>query len=112
MKREVKDGGNEDTEMASIQVQASQETEHYLTRPAREGENSRFKMPKLPDFVDSKDDLVAWLLRFERFDTSGWPKMVHIAVSTIDRKGVLPSFQRSRPQVMIVSKKFYKRDIT
>ena len=43
--------------MAIIQVQASQQTEHYLTRPAREGENSRFKMPKLPAFVERKDDL-------------------------------------------------------
>ena len=57
--------------MAIIQVQASQQTEHYLTRPAREGENSRFKMPKLPAFVDRKNDLDVWLLRFERFDTSG-----------------------------------------
>ncbi|KAK3790633.1 hypothetical protein RRG08_043916 [Elysia crispata] len=32
-------------------------------------------MPKLPAFVDRKDDLDSWLLRFERFaTTSGWPK--------------------------------------
>ncbi|KAK3790873.1 hypothetical protein RRG08_051785 [Elysia crispata] len=32
-------------------------------------------MPKLPAFVDRKDNLDSWLLRFERFaTTSGWPK--------------------------------------
>ena len=62
-------------ELAKIQVQASQQTEHFSTRPAREGENSKFKIPKLLAFVDRKDDLDSWLLRFERFaTTSGWPK--------------------------------------
>ena len=33
------------------------------------------KLPRLPAFVDGKDDLDSWLLRFERFaNTSGWPK--------------------------------------
>ena len=33
------------------------------------------KLPKLPAFVDGKDDLDLWLLRFERFaNTSGLPK--------------------------------------
>ncbi|KAK3779702.1 hypothetical protein RRG08_013657 [Elysia crispata] len=32
-------------------------------------------MPKLPAFVDRKDDLDSWLFRFERFaTTSGWSK--------------------------------------
>ena len=35
----------------------------------------RPKLPRLPAFVDGKDDLDSWLLRFERFaNTSGWPK--------------------------------------
>ena len=35
----------------------------------------RPKLPRLPAFVDGKDDLDSWLLRFERFaSTSGWPK--------------------------------------
>ncbi|KAK3795059.1 hypothetical protein RRG08_026907 [Elysia crispata] len=66
-------------ELAKIQAQASQQSEHNLTsggtRPVHEGESSKFKMPKLPAFVDRKDDLDSWLLRFERFaTTSGWPK--------------------------------------
>ena len=66
-------------ELAKIQAQASQQSEHNLssgsTRSVHEGENSKFKMPKLPAFVDRKDDLDSWLLRFERFaTTSGWPK--------------------------------------
>ena len=65
--------------MATIQAQASQPSEHILTsvgtRPVHEGESSKFKMPKLPAFVDRKDDLDSWLLRFERFaTTSGWLK--------------------------------------
>ena len=66
-------------EWAKIQAQASQQSEHNLTsggtRPVREGESSKFKMPKLPAFMARKDDLDSWLLRFERFaSTSGWPK--------------------------------------
>ncbi|RUS70943.1 hypothetical protein EGW08_021288 [Elysia chlorotica] len=66
-------------ELARIQAQASQQSEHNLTsgstRSVHEGEHSKFKMPKLPAFVDRKDDLDSWLLRFERFaTTSGWPK--------------------------------------
>ena len=69
-------------ELAKIQAQASQQSqqsEHNLTsgstRSVHVGENSKFKMPKLPTFVDRKDDLDSWLLRFERFaTTSGWPK--------------------------------------
>ncbi|KAK3785124.1 hypothetical protein RRG08_021924 [Elysia crispata] len=66
-------------ELAKIQAQASQQSEHNLTsgstRSVHEGENSKFKMPKLPAFLDRKDDLDSWLLRFERFaTTSGWPK--------------------------------------
>ena len=66
-------------ELAKIQAQASQQSEHNHTsggtRPVHEGENSKFKMPKLPAFVDIKDDLDSWLLRFERFaTTSGWTK--------------------------------------
>ncbi|KAK3791391.1 hypothetical protein RRG08_012573 [Elysia crispata] len=66
-------------ELAKIQAQASQQSEYNLTsgstRSVHEGENSKFKMPKLPAFVDRKDDLDSWLLRFERFaTTSGWPK--------------------------------------
>ena len=66
-------------ELAKIQAQASQQSEHNLTsggtRPVHEGKSSKFKMPKLPAFVDRKDDLDSWLLRFERFaTTSGWPK--------------------------------------
>ncbi|KAK3739082.1 hypothetical protein RRG08_049206 [Elysia crispata] len=66
-------------ELAKIQAQTSHQSEHNLTsggtRPVHEGENSKFKMPKLPAFVDRKDDLDSWLLRFERFaTTSGWPK--------------------------------------
>ncbi|KAK3786265.1 hypothetical protein RRG08_051806 [Elysia crispata] len=66
-------------EVAKLQAQASHQSEHNLTsggtRPVHEGENSKFKMPKLPTFVDRKDDLDSWLLRFERFATaSGWPK--------------------------------------
>ena len=66
-------------ELAKIQAQASQQSEHNLTsgstRSVHEGENSKFKMPKLPAFVDIKDDLDSWLLRFELFGTtSGWPK--------------------------------------
>ena len=35
----------------------------------------RAKLPRLPAFVDVKDDLNLWLLRFERFSsTTGWPK--------------------------------------
>ena len=65
--------------MAKLQAQASQQSEHNLTsgglKPVREGESSKFKMPKLPAFVDRKDDLDSWLLRFERFaTTSGWRK--------------------------------------
>ena len=65
--------------MAKIQAQTSQQNEHNLTsggtRPVREGESSKFKMPGLPAFVDRKDDLDSWLLRFERFATTGgWPK--------------------------------------
>ena len=56
-------------ELAKIQEQASEQSEHNLTsgstRPVHEGENSKFKMPKLPAFVDRKDDLDSWLLRFE-----------------------------------------------
>ena len=56
-------------ELAKIQAQASQQKEHNLisggTRPVHEGENSKFKMPKLPAFVDRKDDLDSWLLPFE-----------------------------------------------
>ncbi|KAK3787331.1 hypothetical protein RRG08_025284 [Elysia crispata] len=63
-------------ELAKIQAQQS---EHILTsggtRSVHEGENSKFKMPKLSAFVDRKNDLDSWLLRFERFaTTSGWPK--------------------------------------
>ncbi|RUS68454.1 hypothetical protein EGW08_023784, partial [Elysia chlorotica] len=66
-------------ELARIQAQASQQSEHNLTsgstRSVHEGEHSKFKMPKLPAFVDRKDDLDSWLLRFERFaTTTGWPK--------------------------------------
>ncbi|RUS69939.1 hypothetical protein EGW08_022295 [Elysia chlorotica] len=67
-------------ELARIQAQASQQSEHNLTSGSTrsvhdEGEHSKFKMPKLPAFVDRKDDLDSWLLRFERFaTTSGWPK--------------------------------------
>ncbi|KAK3802309.1 hypothetical protein RRG08_066147 [Elysia crispata] len=65
-------------ELAKIQAQASQQSEHNLTggtRSVHEGESSKFKMPKLPAFVDRKDDLDSWLIRFERFaTTSGWPK--------------------------------------
>ena len=54
--------------MAKIQAQASQQSEHNLTsdgtRLAREGENSKFKIPKLPAFVYRKDDLDSLLLRF------------------------------------------------
>ena len=61
-------------ELAKIQAQASQQSEHNFTsggtRPVLEGENSKFKMPKLPAFVDTKDDLDSWLLRFERFATT------------------------------------------
>ena len=33
------------------------------------------KLPKLPAYMDGKDDLDSWLLRFERFaNTSGWHK--------------------------------------
>ena len=65
--------------MAKIHAQASQQSEYNLTsgctRPVREGANSKFKMPKLPGFVDRKDDLDSWLLRFKRFATTiGWPK--------------------------------------
>ncbi|KAK3776550.1 hypothetical protein RRG08_050722 [Elysia crispata] len=66
-------------ELAKIQAQANQQSEHNLTsggtRPVREGESSKFKFPKLPAFVDRKDEFDSWLLRFERFaTTSGWPK--------------------------------------
>ena len=66
-------------ELAKIQAQASQQSEYNRisgsTRPVNEGESSKFKMPKLPAFVDRKDDFDSWLLRFERFAiTSGWPK--------------------------------------
>ena len=38
-------------------------------------EGSRAKTPKLPSFVDGKDDLDSYLLRFERFAaTSGWER--------------------------------------
>ena len=78
-------------ELAKIQAQASQQSEHNLTtgstRSVHEGENSKFKMPKLPAFVDRKGDLDSWLLRFERFATrSGW--LVHTIISTADRKSV------------------------
>ena len=56
-------------ELANIQAQASQQSEHNLTsgstRSVHEGENSKFKMPRLPAFVDRKDDLDSWLFRFE-----------------------------------------------
>ena len=33
------------------------------------------KLPRLPAFVDGKDDLDSWLLCFDKFgNTSGWPK--------------------------------------
>ena len=48
-------------ELAKIQAQASKQSEHNLTsgstRPVHEGESSKFKMPKLPAFVDRKDNL-------------------------------------------------------
>ena len=48
-------------ELAKMQAQASQQSEHNLTsggtRPVCEGESSKFKMPKLPAFMDRKDDL-------------------------------------------------------
>ena len=48
-------------EFAKIQEQASQKSEHNLTsgntRSVHGGENSKFKMPKLPTFVDRRDDL-------------------------------------------------------
>ncbi|KAK3800577.1 hypothetical protein RRG08_064115 [Elysia crispata] len=57
-------------EVAKIQAQASQQSEHNVTsggiRSVREWESSKFKMPKLPSFVDRKDDLDSWLLRYER----------------------------------------------
>ena len=56
-------------ELAKIQEQASQRKEHNLTsggiRSVREWESSKFKMPKIPSFVDRKDDLDSWLLRYE-----------------------------------------------
>ena len=65
--------------MEKIHAQASQQSEHTLTsggtRPVREGKSSKFKMPKLPSFVERQDYLDSLLLRFERFaTTSGWPK--------------------------------------
>ncbi|RUS77523.1 hypothetical protein EGW08_014707 [Elysia chlorotica] len=76
-------------ELARIQAQASQQSEHNLTsgstRSVHEGEHSKFKMPKLPAFVDRKDDLDSWLLRFERFaTTSGWPKESTMTLSILD----------------------------
>ena len=66
-------------ELSKIQAQTSQQSEHNLTpggtRPVREGDSSKFKMPKLPAFVDRKDYIDSWLLRFGRFaNTGGWHK--------------------------------------
>ena len=65
-------------ELAKIKAQGSQQSKHSLTsggtRPIPERESSKFKMPKLPVFVDRKDDVDSSLLRFERFATSGCPK--------------------------------------
>ena len=39
----------------------------------------RAKAPKLPSFVDGKDDLDAYLQRFERFaETAKWLSLIHI----------------------------------
>ncbi|RUS68894.1 hypothetical protein EGW08_023343 [Elysia chlorotica] len=49
----------------------------WLTRwdRAEATTKSNAKLPKLPPFVDYKDDLDNWLLRFERFaETSQWQK--------------------------------------
>ena len=63
-------------ELAKIKAQGSQQSKHNLTSGGtREGESSKFKIPKLPVFLDRKDDLDSSLLRFERFATrSGCPK--------------------------------------
>ena len=65
--------------MAKIKAQGSQQSKHNLTsggtRPIPEGESSKFKIPKLPVFLDRKHDLDSSLHRFERFaSTSGCPK--------------------------------------
>ena len=45
-------------ELAKIQAQASQQSEHNLTsggtRPVREGESSKFKIPKITSFCGQK----------------------------------------------------------
>ena len=81
--------------LAKIQAQASQQSEHNLTsrgtRSVHEGESSKFKMLKLPAFVDRKDDVDSWLLRFERFAYPKWMaqgKLMHSIISTADRKSV------------------------
>ncbi|GFN86596.1 hypothetical protein PoB_001310200 [Plakobranchus ocellatus] len=38
------------------------------------GTDVRAKLPKLPNFVDGKDDLVRWLTRFERFAAMSQPE--------------------------------------
>ena len=92
-------------ELAKIQAQASQQSEHNLTsgstRSVHEGENSKFKMPKLAAFVDRKDDLDSWLLRFLAIHYHKWMaqgKLVYTIISTADRKSIrsVLSFLRDR----------------
>ena len=51
-----------------------EQTKHWLRAQAH-NEEDRAKAPKLPFFVDGKDDLDAYLQRFERFAaTAKWEK--------------------------------------
>ena len=104
-------------ELARIQTHASQQTECDPltggTRQAREGENSKFKMPKLPVFVDRRDYPDSRLLRFERFaPISGWPKESWCMSLSGRALEAFCRLSRMILQIMIVSRKFYQRDIT
>ena len=88
--------------LARIQAQTNQLSEHYLTtrdsRPAREGENSKCKMPKLPAFVDRNNDrfLASSVGAIRNHEWMAQGKLVHSAFSTTDTKsnrGVLSSFR-------------------
>ena len=54
------------------QAEAQASTSHVVTPPPR---NRDAKSPKLPFFIDEKDELDSYLLRFERYtENASWEK--------------------------------------
>ena len=61
-----------DIELQAQQAQAQATTSSATTLPPR---NKDAKSPKLPSFIDEKDELDSYLLRFERYaENASWEK--------------------------------------